>query len=123
MHEVVVLKDIRTCPRLARLRTMRFRDYLLVREFPNHVLVTVLVEDDSLNPYISIVPVYMPKSSSFLFPSSHFRLPSHFVSAVEGCINLAPTTDCAIFYTSKLDSTSQDLEPPPTGTLGRVFLC
>ena len=119
----MVLKDIRTCPRLACLRTMRFRDYLLVREFPNHVLVTVPVEDDSLNPYIFIVPVYMPKSSPFLFPSSHFGPPSHFVSAVEGRINLAPITDCAILYTSKMDSTGQDLEPPPTGTLGRVFLC
>jgi regulator of Ty1 transposition protein 109 len=123
MHTVLVLKDIQTCPQLACLRTMTFRDYLLVREFPNHVLVTVPVEDDSLNPYISIVPVYMPKSSSFLFPSSHFRLRSHYVSAVEGCNNLAPTTDCTILYTSKLDSTGQDLEPPPTGTLGRVFLC
>ena len=66
MHTVMVLKDIRTCPWLARLRTMRFRDYLLVREFPNHVLVTVLVEDDSLNPYVPIVPVTMPKLFSFL---------------------------------------------------------
>ncbi|KAI9463804.1 histone acetylation protein-domain-containing protein [Russula earlei] len=110
---------------------MNFRDHLLaalntlpdVREFYIHVLVTAPAKDNSLYPYASPRPrLYVQDILVLLSEQANPDSPRLLVAAIEACIYLAPATDCAILYMSKIDSTGQGLAPPPTANLVRAFI-
>ncbi|KAF7365319.1 hypothetical protein MVEN_00403900 [Mycena venus] len=48
--------------------------------------------------------------------------PRVFTTAIEASVYTIPTTSCAIFYVSKVDSTGQSTSPSPTSTLVRSLL-
>lgn len=48
--------------------------------------------------------------------------PRVLVSAIKSCVYHAPATDFTTPYVSKIDSTGQDLAPPPTATLAWAFI-
>ncbi|KAH9969927.1 histone acetylation protein-domain-containing protein [Russula dissimulans] len=110
---------------------MNLRDHLLaalntlpdVREFHIHVLVTAPAKDNSLYPYASPRPrLYVQDILVLLSEQPNPDAPRVLVAAVEACVYHAPTTDCAILYVSKIDSTGQGLAPSPTANLVRAFI-
>jgi len=48
--------------------------------------------------------------------------PRVIVCAIEAAVYVVPTTKCAVFYVSKVDSTGQASDPAPTSTLVRALI-
>ncbi|KAJ7794185.1 histone acetylation protein-domain-containing protein [Mycena olivaceomarginata] len=92
------------------------RDYLLdglrdipgTREFHIHVLVS------SPRKFQGLYPFAQPRPRAA-------GSPRVFTTAIEACVYNVPTTSCAIFYVSKVDSTGQSTSPSPA-TLVRSLL-
>ena len=113
------------------MSTLNFRDHLLdalnvlpdVREFHIHVLVSAPAKDNSLYPYAIPRPrLYTQDILVLLSEQANPDAPRLLVSAIEARIYHAPSTDCAILYVSKVDSTGQGLRPSPTATLVKAFI-
>jgi regulator of Ty1 transposition protein 109 len=111
--------------------TMNFRDHLLValnvlpdvREFHIHVIVSAPAKDKSLYPYAIPRPrLYSQDILVLLSEQANPDAPRVLVSAIEARLYHAPSTDCAILYISKVDSTGQGLRPSPTATLVKAFI-
>ena len=112
--------------------TLNFRDHLLdalnvlpdVREFHIHALVSAPAKDNSLYPYAIPRPrLYTQDILVLLSEQANPDAPRVLVSAIEARLYHAPSTDCAILYVSKVDSTGQGLRPSPTATLVKAFIC
>lgn len=110
---------------------MNFRDHLLValnvlsdvREFHIHVLVSAPAKDNSLYPYSFPRPrIYSQDILVLLSEQANPDAPRVLVSAIEARLYHVPSTDCAVLYVSKVDSTGQGLRPSPTATLVKAFI-
>ena len=111
--------------------TLNFRDHLLdalnvlpdVREFHIHALVSAPAKDNSLYPYAIPRPrLYTQDILVLLSEQPNPDASRVLVSAIEARLYHAPSTDCAILYVSKVDSTGHGLRPSPTATLVKAFI-
>ncbi|VDB91870.1 unnamed protein product [Peniophora sp. CBMAI 1063] len=111
------------------------RDYLLAalsklpgaRDLHIHVLTTAPYKHNSLYPYATPRPKVIAQDILVLLsesaPSaSEDPAPRAFVAAIEAALYLFPSTDSALLYISKVDSTGQGISPSPTATLIRAFI-
>ncbi|KAF8208844.1 DUF1714 domain-containing protein [Mycena galopus ATCC 62051] len=107
------------------------RDYLLhglqdipgTREFHTHVLVSSPRKFQGLFPFAQPRPrAYLQDILVLLSEQSTPDSPRVFTAAIEACVYNIPTTSCAIFYVSKVDTTGQSTSPSPAATLVRSLL-
>ncbi|KAF8908937.1 histone acetylation protein-domain-containing protein [Gymnopilus junonius] len=114
------------------MKTNNLRDHLLAalavlpgtREFHLHTLVSAPRKSNSLFPFAKPKPprVYVQDILLILSEQASPDAPRIIVSAVEACVYMNPTTSCAVFYVSKVDSTGQAMKPSPTATLVRALI-
>ncbi|KAJ6512188.1 DUF1714 domain-containing protein [Mycena vitilis] len=107
------------------------RDYLLnglrdipgTREFHIHVLVSSPRKFQGLFPYALPRPrAYLQDVLVLLSEQSTPDSPRVFTTAIEASVYNVPTTSCAIFYVSKVDTTGQSTSPSPAAALVRSLL-
>ncbi|KAJ6584836.1 DUF1714 domain-containing protein, partial [Mycena capillaripes] len=107
------------------------RDYLLnglrdipgTREFHIHVLVSSPRKFQGLFPFARPRPrSYLQDILVLLSEQTTPDSPRIFTTAIEACVYNVPTTSCAIFYVSKVDSTGQSTSPSPAAALVRSLL-
>ncbi|KAJ7857728.1 DUF1714 domain-containing protein [Mycena olivaceomarginata] len=106
------------------------RDYLLdglrdipgTREFHIHVLVSSPRKFQGLYPFSQPRPRAYLQDILVLLSEQSAGSPRVFTTAIEACVYNVPTTSCAIFYVSKVDSTGQSTSPSPAATLVRSLL-
>jgi regulator of Ty1 transposition protein 109 len=106
------------------------RDYLLdglrdipgTREFHIHVLVSSPRKFQGLYPFAQPRPRAYLQDILVLLSEQSAGSPRVFTTAIEACVYNVPTTSCAIFYVSKVDSTGQSTSPSPAATLVRSLL-
>ena len=117
-------------PRLGSM-SINLRDSLLkalsahpgTREFHVHVLVSSPRKNSSLYPFAKPRPrVYLQDILILLSEQSNPEASRVIVSAIEANVYTIPSTSCAIFHVSKVDSTGQAADPSPTATLVRGLL-
>lgn len=111
--------------------TTNLRDYLLdglrdipgTREFHIHVLVSSPRKFQGLFPFARPRPrSYLQDLLVLLSEQSTPDSPRVFTTAIEACVHNVPSTSCAIFYVSKVDTTGQSTSPSPAATLVRSLL-
>ncbi|KZV73692.1 hypothetical protein PENSPDRAFT_749925 [Peniophora sp. CONT] len=112
----------------------QLRDHLLAalsklpgaRDLHIHVLTTAPYKHNSLYPYATPRPKVIAHDILVLLSESPASAtddsPRVFVAAIEAALYLFPTTDSALLYISKVDSTGQGSAPSPTSTLVRAFV-
>lgn len=110
------------------------RDHLLAalsklpgaRDLHIHVLTTAPYKHNSLYPYATPRPRVIAHDVLVLLsestPSASDDSPRVFVAAIEAALYIFPSTDSALLYISKVDSTGQGASPSPTSTLVRAFV-
>ncbi|KAJ6508906.1 DUF1714 domain-containing protein, partial [Mycena sanguinolenta] len=107
------------------------RDYLLnglqdvpgTREFHIHVLVSSPRKFQGLYPFAQPRPrSYLQDILVLLSEQTTPDSPRVLTTAIEACVYNIPTTSCAIFYVSKVDTTGQSSSPSPAATLMRSLL-
>jgi regulator of Ty1 transposition protein 109 len=113
------------------------RDHLLnalsslpgTREHHLHVLVSAPRKSNALFPFAS--PPKPPRvylqdilvlCSERAVGGGGGDAPRVIVCAIEAAVYVVPTTKCAVFYVSKVDSTGQASDPAPTSTLVRSLI-
>ncbi|KII86876.1 hypothetical protein PLICRDRAFT_272675 [Plicaturopsis crispa FD-325 SS-3] len=110
---------------------MNLRDALLAaltdlpgsREFHLHVLLSAPRKYSALYPFARPRPrSYLQDILVLLSEQSTPDAPRKFVSAIEASVYNVPTTDSAILYVSKVDSTGQGMSPSPTSALVSALL-
>ncbi|KAJ7212205.1 DUF1714 domain-containing protein, partial [Mycena pura] len=113
------------------MMTSNLRDYLLnglknipgSREFHIHVLLSSPRKYQRLFPYAHPRPrAYLQDILVLLSEQTSPDSPRVFTTAIEASVYNVPTTSCAVFYVSKVDSTGQAMSPSPTATLVRTLL-
>ncbi|KAJ7696077.1 histone acetylation protein-domain-containing protein [Mycena rosella] len=111
--------------------TASLRDHLLhglrdipgTREFHIHVLVSSPRKFQGLYPFAQPRPrSYLQDILILLSEQSTPDSPRIFTTAIEACVHNVPTTSCAIFYVSKVDTTGQSTSPSPAAALVRSLL-
>ena len=117
-------------PRLPSM-SINLRDALLkalsthpgTREFHVHVLVSSPRKTNSLYPFAKPRPrVNVQDILVLLSEQSNPEASRVIVSAIEANVYTIPSTSCAVFHVSKVDSTGQAADPSPTATLVRGLL-
>jgi regulator of Ty1 transposition protein 109 len=117
-------------PRLPSM-SINLRDSLLkalsthpgTREFHVHVLVSSPRKNNSLYPFAKPRPrVNLQDILILLSEQSNPEASRVIVSAIEANVYTIPSTSCAVFHVSKVDSTGQAADPSPTATLVRGLL-
>ncbi|KDR82708.1 hypothetical protein GALMADRAFT_841760 [Galerina marginata CBS 339.88] len=110
------------------------RDHLLAalatvpgtRTFHLHTLVTAPRKSNALFPFAKPRPprVYLQDILLVLSEEATPDAPRVIVAAVEACVYTNPTTHCAVFYVSKVDSTGHGAKglPAPTAVLVRALI-
>ncbi|KAJ7935517.1 DUF1714 domain-containing protein [Mycena leptocephala] len=95
--------------------TTNLRDYLLdgLRDIPG-TRNSTSTKFQGLS-YLQDLLVLLSEQST---PDS----PRVFTTAIEACVHNVPSTSCAIFYVSKVDTTGQSTSPSPAATLVRSLL-
>jgi regulator of Ty1 transposition protein 109 len=110
---------------------MNLRDTLLAslvklpgtREFHLHALTTSPRKHSALFPFAHPRPrSYLQDIIVLLSEQTTPDAPHIFVSAIEAAVYNIPTTSCAVFYISKVDTTGQGIAPAPTINLIRALL-
>jgi regulator of Ty1 transposition protein 109 len=124
VHRVSIL-------RVHHLSAMALRDALLQslqtlpgnRTFHLHVLISAPRKHTGLFPYAHPRPrAHLQDILILLSEQKSASEPHIFVTAIEAALYIIPTTDSALLYVAKVDSTGQALAPSPTGPLVRAFL-
>ena len=93
------------------------------REFHVHVLVSSPRKTNSLYPFAKPRPrVNLQDILVLLSEQSSPEASRVFVTAIEANVYTIPSTSCAVFHVSKVDSTGQAADPSPTATLVRGLL-
>ncbi|KAJ7758486.1 DUF1714 domain-containing protein [Mycena maculata] len=110
---------------------MNLRDHLLkslrdipgTREFHIHVLVSSPRKFQGLFPFAVPRPrAYLQDLLVLLSEKSTPDSPRVFTTAIEASVYNIPSTSCAIFYVSKVDTTGQSTSPSPAATLVQSLL-
>jgi regulator of Ty1 transposition protein 109 len=93
------------------------------REFHVHVLVSSPRKTNSLYPFAKPRPrVNLQDILVLLSEQSSPEASRVIVTAIEANVYTIPSTSCAVFHVSKVDSTGQAADPSPTATLVRGLL-
>ena len=93
------------------------------REFHVHVLVSSPRKSNSLYPFAKPRPrANLQDILVLLSEQSNPESPRVIVTAIEANVYTIPSTSCAVFHVSKVDSTGQAADPSPTATLVRGLL-
>ncbi|KAE9403979.1 hypothetical protein BT96DRAFT_878068 [Gymnopus androsaceus JB14] len=94
-----------------------------VCEFHLHALVSSPRKHSALFPFSKPrCRTYLQDILILLSEQSTPDSPRIFVTAIEACVYNVPSTNCAILYISKVDSTGQCTSPSPTAALVRALL-
>ncbi|KAJ7147518.1 histone acetylation protein-domain-containing protein [Mycena crocata] len=99
------------------------RDIPGTREFHINVLVSSPRKFQGLFPYAHPRPrSYLQDILVLLSEQATPDSPRVFTAAIEANVYNVPTTSCAIFYVSKVDTTGQSTSPSPAASLVRSLL-
>lgn len=94
-----------------------------IRTFHIHVLVSSPRKHQALFPFAQPRPrTYIQDILILASEQSSQSSPRIFVTAIEATLYHIPSTSCAIFYISKVDTTGQGALPSPTSALVKSLL-